>query len=199
MLLVEILEDAVWSVKYPEDKEDILALLLERWQDPEYIHAFIYKNKDLIETNPYWKNCSCQKVMLSAINEAQNLESYLIQLYRNSEDRVTPNLEEKFVLLDKEIHLGEVITRRKMYGKLRKTFPPSVLRLYALRLDSEGKEPPIFIITGGGIKLTETMYQMPGLKKELDRLRRVRTWLQREGIETREQFYSFIINNVQEF
>jgi len=197
MQLVEVLEDAVWSIKYSEDEEDILAQLLDRWQDAEYIHGFMYDHENLIETNPYWENCSFQEVMLSTINEAKNLESYLIQLYRNSEKGITPNLEEKFVQLDKEILPGEVITRRKMYGKLRKTYPPSVLRLYALKLDSEGNEPPIFIITGGGIKLTEEMRQMPDLNKELDRLRSVRTWLQEKEIETKEQFYSFIKENVQ--
>ena len=197
MVPVEILEDAVWSMQYSEGEEDILTQLLGRWQDPEYIHTFIYEHKNLIEANPFWKNCSFQEVMLSAINEARNLEHYLIQLYRNSENGITPNLEEKFVLLDKEIQPGEVITRRKLYGKLRKTFPPSVLRLYALRLDSEGDAPPIFILTGGGIKLTEDMRQTPGLQKELDRLRSVRKWLQRNGIETKEQYYSFINYNVQ--
>lgn len=197
MIPVEVLEDAVWSMQFSEGEDDILTQLLNRWQDPEFIHAFIYENKNLIETNSFWKNCSFQEVMLSAINEAKNLEHYLIQLYRNSENGVSPNLEEKFFLLDKEILPGEAITRRKMYGKLRKSFPPSVLRLYALRLDSEGDTPPIFIITGGGIKLTEDMRQTPGLKKELDRLRSVRTWLQQNGIETKEQFYTFINYNVQ--
>ena len=191
MRLIEIMEGSVWSVQYPGDKDDIFALLLDRWQDPEYIQDYIYKRTHLIEANPFWKNCSYQKVMLSAINEAKNLESYFVQLYYNSESGTPPTLEEKFILLDKELRPDECITRRKMYGKLRKTYPPSLLRLYALRVDSDEGEPPIFIITGGGIKLTEDM-RTPELKDEIHRLQQVRTWLEKKGIKTKEDFFTFI-------
>lgn len=159
--------------------------------NPEYIHNYIYNHKEQIETNPFWDNCSFQDVMTSAINEAKNLESYFIQLYYNSEQGVSPTLEEKFVLLDKELLPDEVITRRKLYGKLRHTYPPSLLRLYALRLESDEGEPPIFIITGGGIKLSDDMHT-PELEDEIKRLRKVRTWLERNGIQTKEQFFTFI-------
>lgn len=191
MRLVEIMEGSVWSVQYSGDKDDIFALLLDRWHDPEYIQDFIYKHKNLIETNPFWKNCSYQKVILSAINEAKNLEDYFLQLYYNSENGISPTLEEKFILLDKEIRPDECITRRKFYGKLRKGFPPSLLRLYALRVDSDEGEPPIFIITGGAIKLTDDM-RTPELKDEIKRLQQVRTWLERNGIKTKEKFFTFI-------
>lgn len=191
MLLVEIMEGSVWSVRYTGDKDDIFALLLDRWQDPEYIHDYIYQHKNDIETNPFWKNCSFQNVMLSAINEARNLEGYFCQLYYNSEKGLPPTLEEKFVPLDKELFPDETISRRKLYGKLKRSYPPSVLRLYALRVDSVDGDPPIFIITGGGIKLTEDMRTLE-LEDELQRLREVRTWLERKGIQTKEQFFTFI-------
>lgn len=191
MLLVEILEGAVWSVQYTGAKDDIFTLLLDKWQDPEYIHNYIYNHKDQIETNPFWDNCSFQDVMSSAINEAKNLEGYFVQLYRNSEQGISPTLEEKFEPLDKELLPNEVVTRRKLYGKLRNTYPPSLLRLYALRLESDEGEPPIFIITGGGIKLINDM-RTPELEDEIKRLRKVRTWLERKGIKTKEQFFTFI-------
>ena len=191
MLLVEILEGSVWSVQYTGAKDDIFTLLLDKWQDPEYIHDYIYNHKNQIEANPFWDNCSFQDVMSSAINEARNLEGYFIQLYRNSELGISPTLEEKFEPLDKELLPNEVVSRRKLYGKLRKTYPPSLLRLYALRLDSDEGEPPIFIITGGGIKLIDDM-RTPELEDEIKRLRKVRTWLERKGIKTKEQFFTFI-------
>lgn len=191
MLPVEILEGSVWSMRYTGEKDDIFTLLLDKWQDPEYIHNYIYDHKDQIEANPFWDNCSFQDVMSSAINEAKNLEGYFIQLYRNSEQGISPTLEEKFVLLDKKLRPDEVITRRKMYGKLRHTYPPSLLRLYALRLESYEGDPPIYIITGGGIKLIDDM-QTPELEDEIKRLRKVRTWLERKGIKTKEQFFTYI-------
>lgn len=106
MRLVEIMEGSVWSVQYPGDKDDIFALLLDRWQDPEYIQDYIYKCAHLIEANPFWKNCSYQKVMLSAINEAKNLESYFVQLLLQQRERNSSNTR-------REIHLiGQRTTSR---------------------------------------------------------------------------------------
>ncbi len=198
MRAVEILEETVWSIWYDGEEDDIFSLLLNRWQDAEYIHSFFHTHRSYIDNFTFWQNCSFQQVMMSAYNEARNLESYFIQLYRNGEIGITPDLVDKFVLLDKKEGIDESMSRRKMYGKLRRTYPPSVLRLYALRLDSEKGEPPIFIITGGGIKLTERMNQMPELKIELDRMQQVKTWLESNGVFTKEHFYTFNNNYVQE-
>lgn len=62
----------------------------------------------------------------------------------------------------------------KSYGIVR----PSLLRMYAIKLD-----PNSYLITGGGIKLGDTIQNSPDLKDHvLQNIDKVKTWLKQNGI-----------------
>ncbi len=62
----------------------------------------------------------------------------------------------------------------KSYGKEK----PSLLRIYAIKLEKN-----VYLITGGGIKLADTIQNSPGLKDHvLQNIDRVITWLKQQGI-----------------
>lgn len=55
---------------------------------------------------------------------------------------------------------------------------PSFLRMYAIKLKEN-----TYLITGGGIKLADTIQNSPELKKHvLQNIDKVRTWLRENGI-----------------
>lgn len=62
----------------------------------------------------------------------------------------------------------------KSYGPIR----PSLLRMYAIRFASN-----MYLITGGGIKLADTIQNSPDLKDHvLQNIDKVRSWLKAKGI-----------------
>lgn len=60
------------------------------------------------------------------------------------------------------------------------------MRLYAIRLD-----PNLYVITGGAIKLTETMNERDHTKNELQKLEQAAVWLKEIGFESSDD-YGFI-------
>jgi len=64
--------------------------------------------------------------------------------------------------------------RSKAYGEVRRSW----LRVYAVRLESDK-----YIVTGGAIKLTQTMQERPHTQEQLDRLTQMRDYLIENGFE----------------
>lgn len=55
---------------------------------------------------------------------------------------------------------------------------PSLLRMYAIKMEDN-----VYLITGGGIKLADTIQNSPGLKDHvLQNIDRVKRYLKEEGI-----------------
>ena len=67
----------------------------------------------------------------------------------------------------------------KAYG----TQNPSLLRLYAIKLKSN-----CYLITGGGIKYCRKMEQSSELQAEIEKIKQVRSFLHKLGIEDEEDF-----------
>jgi hypothetical protein len=65
----------------------------------------------------------------------------------------------------------------KVYDEAYGLDIPSMIRLYALRMADNA-----YIITGGGIKLSKKMNEDPMLLSELDKMKDVEKWLQKENI-----------------
>lgn len=58
------------------------------------------------------------------------------------------------------------------------TIKPSLLRMYAIKMSAN-----VYLITGGGIKLADTIQNSPGLKdRVLQDIDKVRTFLKENGI-----------------
>ena len=115
-----------------------------------------------------------------AISFLRNFKDY----YWNSRNGKHPDLEDNFLPLEKYPSDHEAENRRKIYGK----YPPSLLRLYALRIESKGR-PPGYIVTGGGIKLTGKMSDMKELSDENKKLISVQNWLKQKGINCTQELF----------
>lgn len=83
--------------------------------------------------------------------------------------------------------------RRKLYERSDevKNDIGTLLRLYAIRVESEKDgEPPAYIITGGGIKFSDKMGRMKELNQEYSKMLSVQKWLSAQGITTKESLYA---------
>lgn len=86
----------------------------------------------------------------------------------------TPDLDNHFRYLEGKYNYVFEYKPVKSYGVNK----PSLLRMYAIRLESN-----CYVVTGGGIKLSDTIQNSPDLKDHVFRnIDSVRTWLKGNGI-----------------
>lgn len=96
------------------------------------------------------------------------------------------NLDSLFRPLDNGQMIDSTLEKEKAKLKKREHHA-SWLRIYAIKL-AKG----IYIITGGAIKLTETMQEREHTKKELGKVDKVRRFLINEGIVDTDGFVEYI-------
>lgn len=95
-------------------------------------------------------------------------------MLENIEEGDTPDLDSHFKPLDGEFFYITEHIPMKSYSPGR----PPLLRLYAIKMGSN-----CYLITGGGIKLADTIQNSPGLKDHvINNIKFVRTYLKENGI-----------------
>ncbi len=191
MKLIEIYSGLIWSVCYEGEKKDTFSKLFRHWTDVEYLTKFITKNQRLLSNNIFFAGLSVKDVIMNALNEAINFNKDFTRYYWNEINGEHPNLDDRFVILNRRA--GRDDLKREMYGHPKDdTKMTSVFRLYAVKVPSEKKEePPAYVITGGGIKLSDSMPQMKELAREYTRIETVQGWLEQNKISTKEQLIDF--------
>lgn len=133
--------------------------------------------------NPIWLSIGLsplepEKSVERVIDEAEKLENYIEQLVENAEHGVKPDLEAYFHFLNGKYSFVCELAPMKAYSTLK----PSLLRLYAIKLEDN-----CFLIVYGGIKLADTIQNSPGLKDNvIQKLDKVLAFLKREGITERD-------------
>lgn len=100
------------------------------------------------------------------------------ELVENAEHGGKPDLEAHFHFLNGKYSFVCELAPMKAYSTLK----PSLLRLYAIRLEEN-----CFLIVYGGIKLADTIQNSPDLKDNvIQKLDKVLAFLKREGITERD-------------
>ncbi len=170
----------LWAVIYPghgEEASNVFKQLFDLWNDTQYLqNFFISHQKDLLD--PIWKGIAINDAIDQVLDEAEDFELELKYIETKHPGYENTNLDEVF----EHLHKNEFIHKRRnaAHRKARPYMANSMLRIYAIRLDDG-----CFIITGGGIKLTDRM-QETELEKEIPKLERLQDYLKTEGISSRE-------------
>jgi hypothetical protein len=174
-------QDSLWAVCYPENQVDgktqsILKVLLEQWNDTEYLTEFFVANQEKLNT-PFWSGISIDDAIDKVIDEAQNLHDELWRVSTKQKGYENCSLSEIFEPLhDNILSLRSDNENHRKARTRPDLYPKPMLRLYALEL-----EDSTYVLTGGGIKLLKVM---DDIHKE--KLRSVQLFLKQEGITTRE-------------
>lgn len=166
---------------------DVFAKLFTNWMDVEYLRKFILSHQRYLRETPFFEGMTVKQVIQEAHEEVRLLRKSFNQLYWNEINGTRPDLDDRFFILNRRAGIDDL--KREMYGH-----PPnikmmtSVLRLYAVKVPSKNKkEPAAYIITGGGIKLADSMIQMKELQWEYKRMGMVQDWLEQNKITTKEE------------
>ncbi|MEQ9102157.1 MAG: hypothetical protein RIF36_17080 [Imperialibacter sp.] len=154
-----VIEGKLYQVEYEESGVRAFDELRYQWKDTEWLYKFFrqYK-KDLDALTEPLKLAGAVKLAMKDANE----------LFENLLDYGGTNLSELFrPLFGRE---GEIKDNQPQ--KTRVERPKTWLRIYAVHYDGK------YIITGGAIKLTQTMNTRPHLKTELYKLELLRKKLE---------------------
>jgi len=152
-------EDNIRDPEFYADIEEPAELdeyekVMDRWHDAEYLHRFNKYRKDLSEHSP---ELSLRQAIARTMDEATDLDREFLKL---SEGKNEVGLDALFRPLYHVYKTARQQQQMKVYGTRRKSW----LRLYALKYGD------CYLITGGSIKLTQTMNTRRHLESELYKL-----------------------------
>jgi 23S rRNA pseudoU1915 N3-methylase RlmH len=186
MFAVEtIIEDSLYAIKYEGNERNEFSRLFEEWSDIEYLESFFEEHKSDLQRD-FYNFISIEDAIEQTIEEADELEQNLIDIAENGKTNGSEKLQNLFhPLNDKDAQKYPIpdYQKSKAYGSCHKSW----LRIYAIRI-----EPNVFIVTGGAIKITETMNEREHLQLELEKLSKSKNFLIDESIIDNDGIVDFL-------
>ena len=155
--------NTLWAVRYDGAADNALQQLFSQWSDPEWLVNFFMEN--LPDLEAYFKITDINQAIYDTIDDNMRLQCLILDISPDADlDRIFRPLNN---CRTSEMLLGKEKARIKARPR-----HVSWLRIYAIKL-----EPGCYIITGGAIKLTQTMQERSHTLAELSRMEQVRNFL----------------------
>jgi hypothetical protein len=173
--------NSLLSVQFDKEESDEFTLLFDKWNDIEFLEQFFEDNKADLQSG-FFGNISIEEAVFRTIDEAEMLEEYIRTVAQTG--KVNPE-ESRLDLLFSSLHKNDYsiqLLQSKAYGSGRRSW----LRLYAIRIAEN-----LYVVSGGAIKLTETMNNRPHLLRELQKLKVTQHYLKEIDL-LNENDYEFI-------
>ncbi len=168
----------LWAVRYDNCPDNILDVVLDRWNDVSWLRSFFKRN--IGDLAAYFKITDVNKAIYDTIDDSERLQCLIMDISPEA------NLDRIFRPLDNGRTSEMLLGKEK--AKVRDTpRHASWLRIYAIKLD-----PGIYVITGGTIKLTRTMQEREHTLAELIRMEKVRNFLIENDISDMDSFRDYL-------
>lgn len=179
----------LYAVKYQDEVFDEYNRIFEDFTNHEKVSSFFEINKWKIGQYYVeelgWSRNETEAYTQKVVEEANELEDILEDLIDNSVESIPPGLSSRFSIL--EGFEKEALPAMKSYG----IGHPSLLRIYAIELDSDQ-----LIVFYSGIKITHKISDCPILKDNvIQKAHRVIDFLKNNDILTVGDLNSFISHN----
>lgn len=174
MKIVTIFDGRLYSSRY-DDQVHEYRRLIDLWNDDEYLEDFYHTNISVFNRYEFHKGHSLEKFIKGVWNDLDMLEDLLDEIENDN----TIELETFF----RQLHNNEYPPIRLSYQKRQFKY----LRLYAIRVDEN-----MFLITGGAIKITETMNQHKDTIEELHKLNVCKRFLESQDVFDCDSFLEFV-------
>lgn len=179
MTFDKILEnDTLWAVRYDGMADNALKTLFDQWSNPEWLVDFFMANMADLES--YFKITDINQAIYDTIDDSQRIQCLILDISPEADlDKIFRPLENS--------RTGEMLLGKEKARIKDRPRHVSWLRIYAIKL-----EPGCYIITGGAIKLTQTMKEREHTLEELTKMEQVRNFLiSSEAIDT-DGFVDFL-------
>ena len=180
MEIVAIFPPYIYSIQHDGRLENEYDRLLDEWNDVSHVVQFMEENSAYLDAD-IWNNVrQPEDAAAQVLDEAARLEELFEQLHENVTKGETPDFDSHFHLLEGKYKYEIKQPPMKSYGTTR----PSLIRLYAIKMASN-----TYLITGGGIKLADTIQNAPYLKDHiLQEIDLTREYLKANGIMDSSDF-----------
>lgn len=170
MKIVDIFAEQLFSFVYKTNDghydENEFDRLMNLWTDVSYLRNYA-KSNNVSNVNQFVKD---------RLRDAENIQDLLDELTESGEP-----LEYYFRPL-RNSELGiKILSLQK--GKVSQR---DGLRLYAIKIDTD-----CFVITGGAIKMSQTMQEHPDTMNELLKIKKAQDYLKANFVIDRDSFYEF--------
>jgi len=165
-------EDCLLAAFYEGEEDDEFSRLFEEWTDIEKLEKFFSENEEDLQRH-HWGNITIEEAIFAVRKEAITLRKRFREISEEPSKERVESFIKLFKPLDLRLRNNDSFERKKVYGTIRRSF----LRMYALRIGTE-----MYLITGGAIKLTDTMQERKHTRKELDKLERCKQYFKDLGI-----------------
>lgn len=164
--------EGIWSIEN-EDGSNEYQEIFTAWDDPEFMYNFCCENLHDIHVK-FGYAIDPETAANYLMDEAEALKELLYSLA--TKQLAGTNLQQLFKPLNNsESNLRE-LQLSKGSIKNRNIRNPK-LRIYAVRINDN-----TYVVTGGAIKLTKYMEEREHTLKELNKVKRAKTWLKSVGI-----------------
>jgi len=165
MKIVCIFAKKLFAFHYEDEDKNELARILEEWEDAHWLYDYAKKNGLNV-----WN--FTEKVMKNK-EEIENALEH-IRLKKMKLNQLFEPLHES------DSGLG-ILSFQK--GKHKN----NILRLYALKIADD-----CYVITGGAIKMSQSMQGHPDTAKELQKLTKAKEYLKANDVFDDDSFYEFL-------
>lgn len=178
MDIVTIYSPYIYSIQYDDKNDNEFDRLLDQWNDVNYVTQFMKENQEYLKTDIWQRTPEPEDAARQVMDEAEALENLFDELNKNATDGKKPDFDSHFKYLEGKYKYELQWPPMKSYGTIR----PSLLRMYAIKMKEN-----VYLITGGGIKLSDTIQNSPVLKEHvIQDIDRVRSFLKENGIMDNE-------------
>jgi hypothetical protein len=166
MKIVDIFTPTLFAFHYGGEADNEYDRLMDNWTDVSYLRNYA-KNNSIDNVNQFVKD---------RLKDAEQIQDLLEEITTNKEP-----LEYYFrTLFDSESGIKTLSLQK---GKIVR----NGIRLYAVKIDEN-----CFVITGGAIKMSQTMQDHPDSNKELTKIKAAKVYLQANTIVDKDSFYELI-------
>jgi hypothetical protein len=172
--------EGLFSIHLDGELEDEVTKCMEQWLlDPQYLYDFFSLHQHDLNSGYYGETISIQQAINYTREEAETLFHQLEILAASGTKKGSVTLSKAFHPLYNLEYTQKELQLVKAKTPIRKKW----LRMYAIKIG-----PNTFIVTGGAIKLVETMKESTHLLKEKQKLEDIKYYLKEEGILDQDDF-----------
>jgi len=165
MKIVSIFADQLFSFRYPGEADNEYDRLMELWTDISYLKDFAQKN-NIADVEAFAKEI---------LHGAEQIQDFLENINQN---------QERYDFYFESLQLSE---DNKPLAFQKGKIKWNKLRYYAIKLDAN-----CFVITGGAIKMSQTMQEHPATNYELAKLKAAKAFLNENGVIDEDSFYELL-------
>ncbi len=175
-------DERLWATRYDNCEDNALFYLFEQWNDVTWLYNFFKEN--INDLTSYFKITDINKAIYDTIEDSERLQCLIMDISPEAD------LDKLFRPLENSRFSDMLLGKEKARLK-DKVGHASWLRIYAIKL-----EPGIYIITGGAIKLTQTIAEREHTLRELAKMEKVRSFLLTNNVVDKDAFDDFMMSEM---